>query len=196
MAVGWEDVEFLGSAVREEHYPRHDLPEIALVGRSNVGKSSLINALVNRRNLARPSGQPGRTQTLNFYRIGRDLCLVDLPGYGYAQVPERIRQAWRPMIEGYLQRRLNLAGVVQVVDSRHPPSPDDCTMAQYLRDRGKPAVAVATKLDKLARGRWAGRAEAVARQLGLPVVLFSARTGHGRQEVAAAIRHMVAVHGN
>src|SRR5690554_3382820 len=140
------DAEFLTSAVNAKGYPQHDLKEIALVGRSNVGKSSLVNTLVNRKKFARTSNQPGRTQTINFYQVD-SLCLVDLPGYGFAKVPDAVRHQWRPMIENYLMERPNLTGVLHLVDVRHPPTKDDHVMMTWLKEMDMPYVLVATKLD-------------------------------------------------
>ncbi|HLT58953.1 MAG TPA: ribosome biogenesis GTP-binding protein YihA/YsxC [Limnochordales bacterium] len=185
--INWRRARLAAVAVKPEQWPRHSLPEVALVGRSNVGKSSLINHLVHAA-IARTSNTPGRTQTINFYVIDDRLCLVDLPGYGYARVPQRIKRQWGPMIEGYLNRRENLIGILQVVDMRHPPTADDRAMAQWLRHRGLPAVAVATKADKIARGHWRGRVEAMARELGLPTIAFSAVSGAGRADLMQVLR--------
>lgn len=151
MSLNLHNAEFLTSAVDPKGYPVHDRKEIALVGRSNVGKSSLINTLVNRKKFARTSNQPGRTQTLNFYRVDT-ICLVDLPGYGFAKVPESVRKKWRPMIETYLMGRPNLVGVLHLVDVRHTPTADDQTMSQWLQTMDMPYVLIATKLDKISRG--------------------------------------------
>ena len=188
--VKWHAAELAATAVEPKQYPRHDLPEVALVGRSNVGKSSLINRLLGRR-LARTSNTPGRTQTLNFYAVDKRLCLVDLSGYGYARVPMRMRRRWQPMIEHYLTERPNLVGVIQVVDIRHPPTEDDKTMAAWLARRGLPAVAVATKADKIARGRRPQHVARMARELGLPVLAFSAATGEGRDDVIGVLKAML-----
>lgn len=185
--INWSRARLAAVAVNPEQWPRHRLPEIALVGRSNVGKSSLINHLVNAP-IARTSNTPGRTQTINFYVIDDRLCLVDLPGYGYAKVPERIRRQWGPMIEGYLNWRENLSGILQIVDIRHPPTADDRAMAAWLGQRGLPAVAVATKADKVARGHWRGRVEAIARELDMPAIAFSAVSGAGRSDLLQVIK--------
>lgn len=188
--INWHVAELLATAVDRKQYPRHDLPEVALVGRSNVGKSSLINRIIQRR-LARTSNTPGRTQTLNFYGVNGRLCFVDLPGYGYARVPKSMRQRWGPMIEGYLSTRPNLIGVLQVVDIRHAPSEDDKAMAAWLVQHRLPAVGIATKADKISRGQRRQHVERMARELGLPVVTFSAASGDGRDAVIEVLQTMI-----
>lgn len=137
------------SAVQESQYPIDNLPEFALVGRSNVGKSSFINAMLDRRSLARTSSQPGKTQTMNFYLINEMFYFVDLPGYGYAKVSQREREKWGKMIEYYLNNRPNLHCVFLMVDFRHPPTQDDIIMYNWLKHYGLKTVVVATKLDKV-----------------------------------------------
>ncbi len=190
MSIQWRDAEFLTSAVKPAQYPKHDLREVALVGRSNVGKSSLINCLVLRKGLARTSGQPGRTQTINFYRID-NFSLVDLPGYGFAKVPEPIRKKWRPMIEGYLTQRPNIVGMIQLVDIRHDPSSDDEMMASWLREMRVPSHVVATKADKISRSRQLQSVKKIQSLLQLPVTAFSAETRLGRGAVAAILAQML-----
>jgi GTP-binding protein len=178
-----KSAEFLGSAVKPAQYPQHELPEVAFAGRSNVGKSSLINCLLQRKKLVRTSRTPGRTQTINFFGINQTYCFVDLPGYGFARVPEAIRAGWRPMVETYLTTRRPLRGVVQILDLRHPPTADDIQLWNWLRDRGLPAIAVLTKADKLNRSQWPLHLRQIVLVLGLPVedgVLFSALTREGR----------------
>jgi GTP-binding protein len=182
MKINVHDAKFLTSAVNPQGYPAHDLPEVALVGRSNVGKSSLINTLVNRRKFARVSNQPGRTQTLNFYRV-QNICLVDLPGYGYARVSAGTLRQWQAMIEGYLTERPNLVGIIQVVDVRHPPTADDRQMNEWLRAMDMPYVLVATKADKISRGRHLQHAKVIRETLGVDPILFSAQTKQGRDQV-------------
>ena len=191
MALNLHDAEFLTSAVNAKGYPKHDLKEIALVGRSNVGKSSLINALVGRRKFARTSNQPGRTQTINFYRVD-SLCLVDLPGYGYAKVPEGVRKQWGPMIEGYLSSRANLVGVQHLVDVRHKPTADDQTMNSWLREMDMPHVLIATKADKISRGKHGKHAKVIRETLGIDPVLFSAETRQGRDQILTLVQQMMA----
>lgn len=188
--INWRVATLLGTVVKPEQYPQHDLPEVALVGRSNVGKSSLINHLIGSR-LARTSNTPGRTQTINFYGIDGRLCLVDLPGYGYAKVPQHVKRQWGPMIEGYLAGRPNLVGVLQIVDIRHPPTKDDKAMADWLRQSGFPAVAVATKADKISRGRRPQHVQRMAGELRFPVTAFSSVSGDGRNDVIAVLHNML-----
>lgn len=141
------------SAVREDQYPKDDLPEIALSGRSNVGKSSLINTLLNRKNLARTSSQPGKTQTLNFYLVNDEFYLVDVPGYGYARVSQKKRQEFGEMIQDYLETRSNLKGLVVLIDSRHEPTKDDIAMYNYAQYLNLPILVVCTKIDKIKKSQ-------------------------------------------
>lgn len=188
--INWRKAALLATVVRPEQYPQHDLPEVALVGRSNVGKSSLINHLIGSR-LARTSNTPGRTQTINFYGIDERVCLVDLPGYGYAKVPQHLKRQWGPMIETYLTKRANLVGVLQIVDIRHPPTADDKAMAEWLRQGGFAAVAVATKADKISRGRRPQHIQRMAGELQFPVTAFSSVKGDGRNDVIAVLHNML-----
>ena len=146
--------EIVISAVSPEQYPKTKLPEIALAGRSNVGKSSFINTLINRKSLARTSGKPGKTQTLNFYLIEEALHFVDVPGYGYAKVSKTERAKWGQMIETYLTQREQLKAVVSLVDMRHDPTEDDIQMYEFLKYYQIPVIVVATKSDKIKRGQW------------------------------------------
>lgn len=141
------------SAVREDQYPKDNLPEIALAGRSNVGKSSLINTLLKRKNLARTSSQPGKTQTLNFYKVNEKLYLVDVPGYGYAKVSQKKRQEFGEMIQDYLETRPNLKGLIILVDSRHEPTKDDIAMYDYAQYLNIPILVVCTKMDKIKKSQ-------------------------------------------
>jgi len=149
-----KQAEFITSAVAPAQYPQENQPEFALAGRSNVGKSSLINRFINRKNLARTSGQPGKTQTLNFYHINQEWYFVDLPGYGYAKSSKEDRARWGKFIEQYLSKRTELAGVIQIVDLRHPPMASDQDMMEWLRHYGFPMAVVATKADKISKGNW------------------------------------------
>lgn len=154
MEINTHNAEILLSAANKSHYPQDEIPEIALAGRSNVGKSSFINTLLNRKNLARTSGKPGKTQLLNFFNIDDKLRFVDVPGYGYAKVSKTERVKWGKMIEEYLTSRENLRAVVSLVDFRHEPSTDDVQMYEFLKYYEIPVIVVATKADKIPRGKW------------------------------------------
>ncbi|SDI10882.1 ribosome biogenesis GTP-binding protein YihA/YsxC [Paenibacillus naphthalenovorans] len=187
--------EFVISAVGPSQYPSDALPEIALAGRSNVGKSSLINRMINRKNLARTSSKPGKTQQLNYYRINTDLFFVDLPGYGYAQVSKTEREKWGKFIEEYLLKREYLQLVLQVIDLRHPPSKDDQAMYAWLKHKGVPVCLVATKADKIPKGKWQKHMKIVRETLGAdksdPLVLFSSETGLGKDELWSVIEQRI-----
>lgn len=154
MEINTHNAEILLSAANKSHYPQDVIPEIALAGRSNVGKSSFINTLLNRKNLARTSGKPGKTQLLNFFNIDNQLRFVDVPGYGYAKVSKTERAKWGRMIEEYLTTRENLRAVVSLVDFRHEPSADDVQMYEFLKYYEIPVIVVATKADKIPRSKW------------------------------------------
>ena len=154
MKVNTHNADILLSATNKSHYPKDDIPEVALAGRSNVGKSSFINTMLNRKNLARTSGKPGKTQLLNFFNIDDKLRFVDVPGYGYARVSKKEREKWGKMIEEYLTPRENLKAVVSLVDLRHEPSADDFQMYEFLKYYEIPVILVATKADKIPRGKW------------------------------------------
>ncbi|CCI85384.1 GTPase [Lactobacillus pasteurii DSM 23907 = CRBIP 24.76] len=159
--------EYAVSAVKESQYPKDNFPEIALAGRSNVGKSSLINTLINRKNLARTSSQPGKTQTLNFYRINGEFYLVDVPGYGYAKVSQKKRQEFGEMIQDYLETRENLKGLMILVDGRHEPTQDDIAMYQYAQYLDLPILVVATKIDKIKKSQVNKAISVIKKSLGL-----------------------------
>ncbi len=174
--------------------PPSGLPEVAFAGRSNVGKSTLLNRLVRRRALARVSRTPGRTQEINFFRVNDAFILVDLPGYGYARVSKERREQWRPLIEGYLSSSPSLRGVVQLIDARHEPTPDDRAMLDYLAGLAVPTLVVATKIDKLSAAAGPLRVESLCTELGLDatqIIAFSAVTGLGRDELADAVAGLV-----
>jgi GTP-binding protein len=179
--------EFVISAVGPDQYPQDALPEVALAGRSNVGKSSMINRLINRKNLARKSATPGKTQTLNYYRINTDLYFVDFPGYGYAKVSKSLREQWGKMIERYLQEREVLKLVIIVVDLRHPPSKDDQAMYDWLLHFKIPRCVVATKADKIPKGKWDKHCKIVKETLHMdptdPIIMFSSEMGLGKDEL-------------
>ncbi|MFD1125632.1 ribosome biogenesis GTP-binding protein YihA/YsxC [Lentilactobacillus raoultii] len=175
------------SAVSASQYPNTQFPEIAFVGRSNVGKSSLTNVLINRNGYARTSSQPGKTQTLNFYNIEDKLFFVDVPGYGYAKTSKANREKWGHMIENYLTQRDQLKGVITLVDGRHAPTSDDVSMHDWLKYYGIDILTVATKMDKIARGKWNKQASVITKTLHLeamePLILFSALTRQGKNEI-------------
>jgi GTP-binding protein len=183
--------EFVKSATKPSEYPPGNLPEVAIAGKSNVGKSSLINTLVNRKNLAKTSSEPGRTQTLNFFRVNEKLSLVDLPGYGFAKAPLEARRAWKPMVETYLQTREAIRLVILILDSRRGLSPDDSTLLDWLEYHEIPALIVLTKADKLSqfeRARQKKGLAAVPLLEGRPLLFFSALTGEGKDEVWSLIQ--------
>lgn len=188
-------LEFLGGMASAGGWrPEPGLPEVAFAGRSNVGKSSLINRLVNRKKLARVSNTPGRTREINFFDVNGEFILADLPGYGYARISREQRSAWRPLIEGYLLGSPTLKGVVQLLDVRHHPSDEDLQMLDFLAHAGTPTIVVATKVDKLRAADRAGRVAALAREAGIDaeqLIPFSAETGEGRDELAGAIVSLV-----
>ena len=180
--------EFVKSCVRKDELPRDGLPEIAFAGRSNVGKSTLINTITGRKKLAHTSSTPGKTRTINFYLINRMFYFVDLPGYGYARVSKKERLMWQKMIEGYMENRAVLRGVVVLIDVRREPDELEHTLYDYLVHVGKPVITVLTKVDKLPRGQLSQRVASIRRTLGVErVITFSARTGEGRAELLRAI---------
>lgn len=185
------DLEFLGGMATTGGWrPPEELPEIAFVGRSNVGKSSLLNHLVRRKAFARVSRTPGRTREVNFFRVNKEFILVDLPGYGYAKISKTKRHEWRPLIEGYLVRTGQLRGLVLLLDSRREPSDDDTDMLDFLSQLEIPTVVAITKIDKFSRAAAAERVLSIIDALSLDadqVIPFSAHTGEGRDELAEAL---------
>lgn len=183
--------EFVTSAVAPEHYPIHDLPEVALAGRSNVGKSSFINKICQRKALARTSSKPGKTQTLNFFNINDEVMFVDVPGYGYAKVSKTEREKWGVMMEQYLTSQSALRGVVLLVDIRHEPTGDDVTMYNFLKHYEIPVIIVATKLDKIKKSQRQKHVAAIKRKLQFETtdrfIAFSAETAEGKDEAWKAI---------
>lgn len=181
------NVDLTISAVAESQYPKTDYPEIALVGRSNVGKSSLTNVLINRRNFAHTSSQPGKTQTLNFYNVEDQLYFVDVPGYGYAKVSKKERERFGQMIEQYLTQREQLRGVIQLVDARHVPTADDVSMYEWLAYYNIPTLVVGTKSDKVKSNVWNRQESQIRKRLGMsadaPLILFSAVNKSGKDQV-------------
>ena len=187
--------EFVTSAVKPSQYPPEDYPEIAFAGRSNVGKSSLINQLVNRKGLVKTSSTPGRTQLINFFLINESLSLVDLPGYGYAKVPVSVRAAWGPMVRTYLETRKNLKGVVLLQDLRRRPKDMDLDFLAWLGENELPCVLVATKADKVKQSVQAKTVKSLLSALPPEAprpILFSAVTGRGREELWAALAELIA----
>jgi GTP-binding protein len=181
--------EFILSAVYKKDYPKPRLTEFAFVGRSNVGKSSLINTLLNRKRLVKTSSTPGRTQTINFFRINGAFFFVDLPGYGFAKVPRDVHREFGPMVERYLEKNRHLACVVHILDARHAPTQGDKTMREYLLYHEIPVLTVVTKSDKLSRQKRRGHTGKIRRALHIgekePLVEFSAATAEGKKEVWA-----------
>jgi GTP-binding protein len=191
------NVEFIGG-MAEKHGWRPDspLPEVAFAGRSNVGKSSLLNTLVRRKSFARVSRTPGRTREINFFRVNNEFVLVDLPGYGYARISKEKKSEWRPMIESYLRRTTQLRGIVLLLDIRREPSDDDRAMLDFLAEVEVPTIVALTKTDKLSKAVARDRPGEIARALALEseqIVPFSAQTGEGRVELLEAITTLVGV---
>lgn len=194
------NTSFLISAFHERQYPPPDRPEVAFAGRSNVGKSSLINVLVNRKGIARTSSTPGRTQSINFFSVDERLYMVDLPGYGYARVSLKVRESWRQMVETYLRTRMNLAAVVVILDIRREPGRADLDLLQWLKAYGKTPILVLTKVDKVSRSQRLSRSTSIAKGLEGMVperpVLFSARTREGKEEIWKRIGLLTGTAGN
>jgi GTP-binding protein len=186
---------FIKSGTKPSHYPEGDLPEIAFAGRSNVGKSSLINVLVNRKNLVRTSSTPGRTQLINFFQVNDDFMLVDLPGYGYAKVPLAVKKDWRPMMETYLSMRKNLRGVVLILDIRRVPTEEDMQMLAWLRAFSVAPIIVVTKCDKLSKNERAKQSAIIMERMGLKreeLNFFSALSREGKDGIWARIDALLA----
>ena len=185
---------FVCSAVSPEQYPPDDLPEVAFAGRSNVGKSSLINKILNRKKLVRTSKTPGRTQLLNFFEINDLWRFVDLPGYGYAKVPIEVQKRWRPMVEKYLATRVNLRGMVWLLDIRREVSKEDLTLWDWLRTKQLTVIVVITKADKLSKNKRNKQAASIAKSLGMKareLIQFSAISGEGKDEIWEALRQLL-----
>ena len=179
--------EFIKSAVWPPQYPPATLPEIAFVGRSNVGKSSLINTLVGRKNLAKTSNTPGRTQLINFFSINEKISFVDLPGYGFAKVSQSVKKNWGEMVEAYLQERQNLALVIFILDIRRDPSDDDLSLRDWLEHYRIPYLYVLTKTDKLSNNQAISQQKKIERDLHVEaeekIILFSAKTKQGKNDI-------------
>ena len=191
MKVNTHNADILLSAANKSHYPQDDIPEVALAGRSHVGKSSFINTMLNRKNLARTSGKPGKTQLLNFFNIDDQLRFVDVPGYGYARVSKKEREKWGKMIEEYLTTRKNLKAVISLVDLRHEPSADDVQMYEFLKYYEIPVILVATKADKIPRGKWNKHESMIKKKLDFDksdtFIIFSSVNKAGVEESWSAI---------
>lgn len=188
--------EYIASAVYPEQYPEEKLPEIAMLGRSNVGKSSLINSLSNRKNLARTSSQPGKTRLINFYKMDRSWYLVDLPGYGYAKVSQSSRDDWKKMIEKYLANAPENKFCFQLVDIRHEPSVLDKQMNSWLEEKGFPYIVIATKLDKISRGAREKQLSLISKTLGVErerIFPFSAQTKEGKEAILSLIGEILGI---
>ncbi|WP_226036506.1 ribosome biogenesis GTP-binding protein YihA/YsxC [Aquibacillus saliphilus] len=188
--------EIIISAVSQKQYPNDPLlPEIALAGRSNVGKSSFINKMINRKSLARTSSKPGKTQTLNFYKINDIFYFVDVPGYGYAKVSKTEREAWGKMLEEYFIERKNLKAAALIVDIRHEPTSDDITMYNFFKHYDLPVIIIATKLDKVAKNKreshWRRTKKILDIEEGDVVIPFSSETAEGKEEAWRAIEHFI-----
>jgi GTP-binding protein len=190
--VDIKTVEYAGTVATPTQAPPAQLPEIAFSGRSNVGKSSLLNVIMRRtrHKLAKVSATPGKTRALNFYRVNEAFFLVDLPGYGFAKIPQPVQGEWKKLIEGYLSRSAMLRGVVHLVDARHAPSDLDREMMEYLSGLGVPALVVATKMDKLKKSERSANLARIQAALGVEseqLVPFSSHTGEGREELLDAL---------
>jgi len=187
-------VEFVKSAVKPSQYPEYDYPEIAFAGRSNVGKSSLINALIQRRDMVKTSAKPGCTQLINFFVINEALSFVDLPGYGYAKVSKTIRAQWQPMVNLYLSQRHSLLGLVLLIDIRRDPEKEELEMVQWLEDHKLPYLIILTKADKLSKTQQQKRQLSISAQLGREkdaVILFSSKTKQGRDTIIEEIDTLI-----
>jgi GTP-binding protein len=194
-----KSTEFIKSAVKPAGYPESDLPEVAFAGRSNVGKSSLINVLVNRRALVRTSSTPGRTQLLNFFNINGEFTLVDLPGYGFASVPIAVKKEWGPMVRTYLESRRNLKAVVLLFDLRRVPREEDLQLLDWLEELAIPTIPIITKIDKISRNRRLSQIAPILQTTGLPAdafTLFSALSKEGREEIWERIEAALAGEGD
>lgn len=186
--------EFVISAVSEKDFPKEGIPEVVFAGRSNVGKSSLINRLTGKEKLARISSTPGKTQSINFYRLDCSFFFVDLPGYGYAKAGKASVQQWKRLIERYFQTRTTITLVIQLIDSRMPPTDSDLQLAQWLERLDVPCMLVATKSDKLSNSRQHEQSRVISSSFGgLSVVMSSAKTGAGCSDIWKRVRQAAAV---
>lgn len=193
MTVNWNMAQFVRSAAKPADFPKDGLPQVVFAGRSNVGKSSVINRLLNRKNFARVGSAPGKTTHINYFCIAEKLYLVDLPGYGYAKVSKQERDRWGRLIEAWFADVNRMALGILIVDARHKPTADDCTMAQVFLSSGKPFLVVANKLDKLKKSEIAGNTQLIRETLALtnaiPLILFSTEKGEGKEALLGEITH-------
>ncbi len=193
--MNYNKVEFEAAFGTLKQIPESDLPEIVFAGRSNVGKSSMLNRIFNRKNLARVSSMPGKTITINFFKV-EDVRIVDLPGYGYAKVAKGEKRRWAEMMEGYFQSPRNIKLVVQLVDMRHKPSEDDYVMMRFLQDAGLPFIVAATKSDKLNKTQYNERKNALREELAefgdnFTILPFSSEKGEGTEELKKIIESVL-----
>ena len=197
MTVNWNMAEFIRSAAKPGDFPQDGLPQVVFAGRSNVGKSSVINRLLNRKNFARVGSAPGKTTHINYFLINKKLYLVDLPGYGYAKVSKQEKDRWGRLIEAWFSDTDRMALGILVVDARHKPTADDCMMAQVFLSSGKPFLVAANKLDKLKKSEINGNQQLIRETLALsdsiPIILFSAERGEGKEELLGKIKHYLEV---
>ena len=194
--MNYNKVEFEAAFGTLKQIPQSDLPEIVFAGRSNVGKSSMLNRIFNRKNLARVSSMPGKTITINFFKVENDVRIVDLPGYGYAKVAKGEKRRWAEMMEGYFQSPRNIKLVVQLVDMRHKPSEDDYIMMRFLQDAGLPFIVAATKSDKLNKTQYNERKNALREELAefgdnITILPFSSEKGEGTEELKKIIESVI-----
>ena len=198
MMLNWNMAEFVRSAAKPADFPRDGLPQVVFAGRSNVGKSSVINRLLNRKNFARVGSAPGKTTHINYFLIDKKLYLVDLPGYGYAKVSKQERDRWGRLIEVWFSDTDRMALGMLIVDARHKPTADDCTMAEVFLISGKPFAVVANKLDKLKKSEIEGNLLQIRETLGLSdtvgVIPFSAERGEGKAQLSAIILNCLEEH--
>jgi GTP-binding protein len=189
-----KDVEFIGAIANPGQPLPADLPQVAIAGKSNVGKSTLINRVTNRKKLARVSKRPGKTQEINFYRVDNRFLLSDLPGYGFAKAPPDVRQRWGPLVESYLGSSQGVLGIVLLIDARHGPTPDDWQMIEYLERLGLPTLFVLTKTDKLTKSKRKKQLDKVQEKLGASdeqVLATSALSGEGVRDLWWSILELV-----
>ena len=194
--MNYNKVEFEAAFGTLKQIPQSDLPEIVFAGRSNVGKSSMLNRIFNRKNLARVSSMPGKTITINFFKVENDVRIVDLPGYGYAKVAKGEKRRWAEMMEGYFRSPRNIKLVVQLVDMRHKPSEDDYIMMRFLQDAGLPFIVAATKSDKLNKTQYNERKNALREELAefgdnITILPFSSEKGEGTEELKKIIESVI-----